>query len=92
MKLFAQRRRPFIFWGAWLLLLATSTWAEEVEVTAGGETNTPCDCTAQVAAKDCSPQIQAAVQPLLAVQTEADKKLANTIEELDEIIEERNRA
>ena len=77
------------------------TVAQQAEVTASGEpipvepetlaVVVECDCTAEVAAKDCSPDVDAAVQPLLLAQQDLEKTLATRTEELDEIIEERNR-
>lgn len=104
---FLSQRCFVVTIGVWLLLVLATTVADqaEAEVTASGdavphppsskpeeeEQQVPCDCTAEVAAKDCSPQVEEAVQPLLTTQKDLEKKLAMSIEELDEIIEERNR-
>lgn len=104
MKVLSQRCLVMII-GVWLLQVFATTVADqaEAEVTTSGdavpipsqaeqaEELVPCDCTAEVAAKDCSPQVDEAVQPLLTTQKDLEKKLAMSIEELDEIIEERNR-
>ena len=93
--------------GAWLvLLLATAGYGQEqagsppsvVEVAVNGDTapaaeegkeqSESCGCADK---KDCSADVQAAVEPLQVAQKELEQKLDMTIEELDEIIEERNR-
>lgn len=106
MRLAGSRDGSVLAAMVWIMMLGTSVVTRaharqdhaEAEVMANGDSSIPmaeghaviCDCTAQVAAKDCSPAVEAAVHPLMVTQHDLEKKLAASNDELDEIIIERN--